>query len=81
MYEPVALKPVAEPAAIHWVAPKIHRPARIEAFVDRGPILELTVNCSRGTAILSYSKSERIFCNPVGTCSPHREAIIEQTCR
>lgn len=38
--------------------------SRVEAMTDKGPIVEMIVRCRAGTAILSYSKIERVFCSP-----------------
>lgn len=53
---------------------------RIEAVTDRGPILELIVHCQSGTAIITYSKIEQIFCGPTGGCDPDRRTVIERNC-
>ena len=55
--------------------------ARIEAIVDRGPIQELIVKCPHGTAIISYSKVEKLFCGPTGGCSGQLPAIVQRACR
>jgi len=53
---------------------------QIEAITDRGPILEMIVRCSRGTAIISYSKLEKLYCDPRLICSASRESVIERAC-
>lgn len=53
---------------------------RIEAITDLGPILEMIVRCPKGTAIISYSKGERLFCGPRMACSFSRETTIRNAC-
>lgn len=54
---------------------------RIEAVTDKGTILELIVRCPQGSAILSYSKIERIYCDPKLRCGPDLKTLIRRTCR
>ncbi len=68
-------------AATFNIYPGKHGPdARIEASIDRGPILELIVRCRVGTAIVTYSKLERRFCGPDGRCDRSRDVIIHRAC-
>lgn len=53
---------------------------RIEATIDKGPIIELIVGCRRGTAILSYSKAERLFCGPRARCGPALASVARKSC-
>lgn len=53
---------------------------RIEAITDHGPILELIVRCPRGNAIISYSKSDRLYCGPRWTCDDSRDRVIREAC-
>lgn len=53
---------------------------RIEAVTDRGPILELIVHCQSGTAIITYSKMEQLYCGPAGGCDSDRGAVIARSC-
>ncbi len=53
---------------------------RIEAVTDRGPILELIVHCHSGTAIITYSKIERLYCDPAGGCDADRRSVIARSC-
>jgi hypothetical protein len=53
---------------------------RIEAVTDLGPVLELIVHCQSGTAIITYSKIERVYCGPAGGCDPDHRAIIDRSC-
>lgn len=52
----------------------------VEAVTDRGPIYELIVRCPNGTAIMSYSKIERLYCSPRHACSPSRDETIRRSC-
>ncbi len=55
--------------------------SEVEAVVDRGPILELIVKCGDGTAILSYSKVERLYCTPNRSgCFNTFDDAINSTC-
>ena len=61
--------------------PVFRRPAaRIEAVIDRGPIQELIVKCGGGTAILSYSKVEKLYCDPKLRCHRNLGVVVAQTC-
>lgn len=55
--------------------------AIVEAKIDRGPIVELIVKCGGGTAIISYSKIERVFCTPQLACGPGLQRALQETCR
>ena len=52
----------------------------IEAYTDRGPIVELIVRCPVGTGILSYSKIERLYCSSKHDCFPHLHPAVARTC-
>ncbi len=54
---------------------------RIEAVTDRGPILELIVRCPQGTAIITYSKVERLYCDPRLVCDTTKEPVVTRSCR
>lgn len=53
---------------------------RIEAITDRGPILEMIVRCRTGSAIISYSKLERLYCDPRLRCDANQDTVIRRTC-
>ena len=53
---------------------------RIEATTDRGPIVEMIVRCRKGTAIISYSKMERLYCTPKFVCGGSLATIVEKSC-
>ncbi len=55
--------------------------ARIEAITDRGPIKEMIVRCPVGTAIITYSPVERLFCTPQMHCTADMNSVIARTCR
>ena len=52
----------------------------VEAVVDRGPILELIVRCPVGTAIITYSRPEALYCGPSGVCGGNRDQAIRRAC-
>jgi hypothetical protein len=54
--------------------------SRVEATIDRGPISELVVRCRSGSAIISYSKVERVYCSPRHQCDRQLAALIKRTC-
>lgn len=53
----------------------------IEAYTDRGPIVELIIRCPAGTGIMSYSKVERLYCSSKHNCSLTLRTAVEDTCR
>jgi hypothetical protein len=55
--------------------------ARVEAITDRGPIKELIVRCPVGTAIITYSPVERLYCTPQLRCTGDMNEVIARTCR
>lgn len=61
-------------------APSSKQLPHIEALTDRGPIVEMIVRCRVGTAIVSYSKIEKLYCGPRGACSRDRDAVIARLC-
>lgn len=80
MLETAAIVLTASTPFIHY-PPVRATPPRIEVVTDRGPILELVVRCPAGTAIITYSKIERVFCGPKGGCSADRNDVIGRVCR
>jgi hypothetical protein len=60
--------------------PSIERAPRVEAAVDRGPIIEIIVHCAHGTAILSYSKVERLYCSPKRRCDRSMTKTVARSC-
>jgi len=54
---------------------------RFEAITDRGPILEIVLSCPAGTAIITYSRVERLYCTPQLRCERDLEAVIAESCR
>lgn len=53
----------------------------VEAYIDRGAIIELIVRCPVGTGIMSYSKIERLYCSSKHNCSNGLHTAVEDTCR
>jgi hypothetical protein len=52
----------------------------VEAAIDRGPIYELVVRCNPGTAIISYSKVEKLFCTPKRGCLRELAPAVDLAC-
>lgn len=72
---------VALSAPFILYAPPGKTPPRIEATIEKGPILEMIVRCSAGTAIISYSKIERLYCGPRGGCERSAAPVVQRVCR
>jgi hypothetical protein len=53
---------------------------RIEAIMERGIISELIVKCVDGTAIISYSPADGMYCLSPTNCSTDRKDIVDQSC-
>jgi hypothetical protein len=53
----------------------------IEAYTDRGPIVELIVRCPSGTGIMSFSKIERLYCSSKFKCTAKLQTAVADTCR
>lgn len=64
---------------IEYPAFLLERP-QIEAVTDKGPILEMIVRCRAGTAIISYSKIERVYCDPRLSCNRDRNLVARRAC-
>ena len=65
-------------------APTVPRPAsnpRVEATIDKGPIVELIVRCQSGTTIISFSKLEWLYCGPKAACARDLSAVVARSCR
>jgi hypothetical protein len=52
----------------------------IEAYTDRGPIIELIVRCPVGTGIMSFSKIERLYCSSKWKCTTKLSDAVANTC-
>lgn len=52
----------------------------IEAYTDRGPIVEMIVRCPVGTGIMSYSKIERLYCSSKHKCTSKLQTAVANTC-
>ena len=52
----------------------------VEAYTDRGPIVELIVRCPVGTGIISYSKLEKRYCSAKLDCFAGLKAAVARTC-
>jgi hypothetical protein len=60
--------------------PAVLAQPRVEAATDRGPIVEMIVRCPKGTAIISYSKIERLYCSPKHTCNRSLGVVLAKSC-
>lgn len=74
LYPALGDRPTGAPPATAGIA-------RVEAMIDKGPILELVLACPRGTAIVSYSKVERVFCGPRRGCDRSLATVARNSCR
>ena len=64
-----------------FVKPRaIETSPRVEVTTDRGPIVEIVVRCPTGTAIISYSKIERLFCSPKYKCEKSLAPVVARSC-
>lgn len=53
----------------------------VVAIVDRGLVSEVIVRCAKGeSAIVSFSKTEKVFCAPNGGCSDALRPIAARAC-
>ena len=55
-------------------------PTRLEAVIDKGLTAELIVACPKGTAILAYSKVERVYCGPKKGCTRSLSEAAHKAC-
>jgi hypothetical protein len=55
--------------------------ARVEAVTDLGPVQELIVKCATGTAIISYSKIDKMFCGAGNQCSVSLPIMVRKVCK
>ena len=63
------------------VAPRaVQLSPRVEAASDRGPIIEMIVRCPTGTAIISYSKVEHLYCGPRLRCDRRIANVVAEAC-
>lgn len=60
-----------------FVQPK----SKVQAIIDKGPVLELIVACQPGEGIISYSKIDRKFCLPDARCYLEGTQAIARLCR
>jgi hypothetical protein len=55
---------------------------QIDVYDDKGLVVELVVNCGRGRfGILTYSKSEQLYCGPDQRCLSSLGQAIGRLCR
>lgn len=60
---------------------KAERHPQVETTTDKGPIVELIIRCPQGTAIISYSKLERLYCGPKTKCDRQIGQVVSNVCR
>lgn len=53
----------------------------VETATDKGPFVELVIRCANGVAIISYSKTDRLFCAPRHSCSRRLSEVVGKSCR
>lgn len=58
----------------------LKRDGLVEAYTDRGPIVEIIVRCPTGTGILSFSKIDRRFCSSKHNCYGSLRPAVLNTC-
>lgn len=59
----------------------VHPKARIEMVRDLGPVLELVVSCRQGSAIMSFSKVDKLYCTPKWVCFTDMDKAALRSCR
>ena len=73
-----AASPPAAPAPSFGEQTPVHG---VVAIVDRGLVSEVIVRCAKGeSAIVSFSKTEKVFCAPNGGCSDALRPIAARAC-
>lgn len=53
---------------------------RVEMAHDKGLIVELTVRCGAQVGIITFSKTERIYCTPSHKCWSDLDSAVLHTC-
>lgn len=53
---------------------------RLEVAIDKGLIYELIISCDEGSATLSYSKVEGLFCTAYRGCTPNSHIAMSRAC-
>lgn len=59
----------------------LHPRSMVQAYLDKGPIVEIVVRCPVGSGILSYSKLEKLYCSSKHDCFRSLESATHDTCR
>ena len=52
----------------------------VEAVVDHGPIVEMIIRCGGATAIISYSKVDKVYCSPKMQCGMTLDKTMAVAC-
>lgn len=55
-------------------------PVRLGVFSDNGLVIEFAVSCGAVGGMLTYSRSEDLFCDPEMRCSTSKFAAIASLC-
>jgi hypothetical protein len=55
-------------------------PGRVEMAHDKGLVVELTIRCGAMSAIVTYSRIERLYCGPDHRCSPRLADAARSAC-
>jgi hypothetical protein len=58
----------------------LKRSGVVEAYTDRGPIVEMIVRCPQGTGIISYSRIDNRYCSSKMHCFDRLNAAVAETC-
>ncbi len=55
----------------------------VEAWVDKGLIVEMIISCPSAppSAIMTFSKTERLYCLPDDSCYGDGRVAIKRLCR
>ena len=52
----------------------------VEAAIDKGSTVELVVRCGKATTVISYSKSENIYCSAASGCMSKASDAVARAC-
>lgn len=69
---------VAELSGARRAAPQR---VRLDVFSDNGLVIEFTVSCGMTGGMLTYARSEGLFCDPDMRCSTSKGAAIASICK
>lgn len=52
-----------------------------EVITSKGLLVEVTVRCGAGIAVVTFSEVERLYCSPNGRCSRDLDVAMREVCR